>query len=166
MEQLEKALAHFQTLLEEQFKRLETLNKPKKDFTTMQTVTIGVCPGDGIGPMITAQAVRVLEHLLKDELAAGKIIIKHIEGLTIENRLALNQPVPDDVLAEIKACDVLLKGPTTTPNGGTMTSANVTLRRELDLYANVRPVFIPEQGIDWMFYREYRGRVCAGQQGY
>jgi len=166
MEQLEKALAHFQTLLEEQFKRLETLNKPKKDFTTMQTVTIGVCPGDGIGPMITAQAVRVLEHLLKDELAAGKIIIKHIEGLTIENRLALNQPVPDDVLAEIKACDVLLKGPTTTPNGGTMTSANVTLRRELDLYANVRPVFIPEQGIDWMFYRENtEGEYVLGSKG-
>ena len=166
MEQLEKALAHFRGLLEEQFKRLETMDKPKKNFAAMETVTIGVCPGDGIGPLITKQAVRVLEHLLKDELAAGKIVIKNIDGLTIENRLAVNQPVPDDVLAEIKTCDVLLKGPTTTPNGGTMTSANVTLRRELDLYANVRPVSIPEQGIDWMFYRENtEGEYVLGSKG-
>ncbi|MBQ5607648.1 MAG: isocitrate/isopropylmalate dehydrogenase family protein, partial [Oscillospiraceae bacterium] len=154
MEQMEKALAHFQALLDEQFKRLETIEKPKKDFASIETVTIGVCGGDGIGPIITAQAARLLEHLLKDEIAAGKVVIKNIEGLTIENRLATNQAVPADVLAEIKTCDVLLKGPTTTPNGGTMESANVTLRRELDLYANVRPVSIPEQGIDWMFYRE------------
>ena len=166
MEHMEKALAHFQALLEEQFKRLETMNKPRKDFATMQTVTIGVCGGDGIGPIITAQAARLLEHLLKDEIAAGKVVIKNIEGLTIENRLALNQAVPADVLAEIKTCDVLLKGPTTTPNGGTMESANVTLRRELDLYANVRPVSIPEQGIDWMFYRENtEGEYVLGSKG-
>lgn len=166
MEHMEKALAHFQALLEEQFKRLETMNKPRKDFATMQTVTIGVCGGDGIGPIITAQAARLLEHLLKDEIAAGKVVIKNIEGLTIENRLTLNQSVPADVLAEIKTCDVLLKGPTTTPNGGTMESANVTLRRELDLYANVRPVSIPEQGIDWMFYRENtEGEYVLGSKG-
>ena len=166
MEQLDKALNHFKTLLEDQFKRLETMNKPKKDFAAMDTITIGICPGDGIGPIITSQATRVLEHLLEEDIASGKILIKHIEGLTIENRLALNQPVPDGVLAEIKTCDVLLKGPTTTPNGGTMTSANVTLRRELDLYANVRPVCIPEQGIDWMFYRENtEGEYVLGSRG-
>ncbi len=166
MEYMEKALAHFQSLLEQQFKRLETLDKPKKDFATMDTITIGICPGDGIGPIITAQAVRILEHLLASDIASGKIVLKQIEGLTIENRLALNQPVPTDVLAEIKTCDVLLKGPTTTPNGGTMESANVTLRRELDLYANVRPVSIPEQGIDWMFYRENtEGEYVLGSKG-
>ena len=166
MEQMEKALAHFQAILEEQFARLKTMEKPKKDFSAMETVTIGVCGGDGIGPMITAQAARILEHLLRDEIAAGKVVMKNIEGLTIENRLAVNQAVPEDVLSQIKTCDVLLKGPTTTPNGGTMGSANVTLRRELDLYANVRPVSIPEQGIDWMFYRENtEGEYVLGSKG-
>ncbi len=166
MEDMQKALNHFQAILEEQFKRLETMEKPKKDFSAMETVTIGVCGGDGIGPVITAQAARILEHLLRNEIADGKVIIKNIEGLTIENRLAVNQAVPEDVLAQIKTCDVLLKGPTTTPNGGTMSSANVTLRRELDLYANVRPVSIPEQGIDWMFYRENtEGEYVLGSKG-
>ena len=74
--------------------------------------------------------------------------------------------MPADVLAEIKTCDVLLKGPTTTPMGGKMESANVTLRRELDLYANVRPVCIPEEGIDWIFYRENtEGEYVLGSRG-
>ena len=166
MEQMEKALVHFRTLLEEQFQRLETLNKPRKDFSAMEKITIGVCDGDGIGPIIMAQATRVLHHLLQKDIAAGKVEIKPIEGLTIENRLEKNEAVPADVLSQIKSCDVLLKGPTTTPNGGTMTSANVTLRRELDLYANVRPVSIPEQGIDWMFYRENtEGEYVLGSRG-
>ena len=166
MEQIEQALSHFKTLLEDQFKRLETMNKPKKDFASMDTITIGIAPGDGIGPIITQQAVRLMEHLLAKEIASGKIVIKQIEGLTIENRLALNQPVPADTLAQIKTCDVLLKGPTTTPNGGNMESANVTLRRELDLYANVRPVSIPAEGIDWMFYRENtEGEYVLGSRG-
>lgn len=166
MEHMEKALAHFQKLLEEQTKRLDTLNKPRKDFSAMESVTIGIVDGDGIGPIIMEQAVRVLKQLLQKELVTGKVVIKKIEGLTIENRLAKNQPVPTDVLEEIKTCDVLLKGPTTTPNGGTMESANVTLRRELDLYANVRPVSIPEQGIDWMFYRENtEGEYVLGSRG-
>ena len=163
---MEQALAHFKKLLEEQFKRLETLDKPRKDFSAMETVTIGIAPGDGIGPIIMAQTVRVLEHLLQKELASGKVVLKPITGLTIENRLALNQSVPADTLAQIKSCDVFLKGPTTTPKGGTMESANVTLRRELDLYANVRPVSIPEQGIDWMFYRENtEGEYVLGSKG-
>lgn len=166
MEQMEKALNHFKTLLEEQYKRLETMNKPKKDFASMDKITIGVCGGDGIGPIITDQAAKILAHLLKEDIAAGRVEIKNIEGLTIENRLEKNEAVPADVLAEIKTCDVLLKGPTTTPNGGTMTSANVTLRRELDLYANVRPVSIPELGIDWMFYRENtEGEYVLGSRG-
>ena len=74
--------------------------------------------------------------------------------------------MPEDVLAQTKQCDVLLKGPTTTPHGGTMESANVALRRELDLYANCRPVCVPEQGIDWMFYRENtEGEYVLGSRG-
>ncbi|MBQ2698549.1 MAG: isocitrate/isopropylmalate dehydrogenase family protein, partial [Firmicutes bacterium] len=136
MREVDIACEKFRVLLEEQLQRIAAINSEKTDFTTKEVVTIGIIDGDGIGPIIMSQAVRVLEKLLADEIAAGKIVLKHIEGLTIENRLALNQPVPADVLAEIKTCDVLLKGPTTTPMGGTMESANVTLRRELDLYAN------------------------------
>ena len=74
--------------------------------------------------------------------------------------------MPDDVLDEILACDVLLKGPTTTPMGGGLESANVKLRRALDLYANVRPVTIPEQGIDWTFFRENtEGEYALGSRG-
>ena len=163
---MEQAVSQFKKLLEEQLRRLETLEKPKKDFSAMEKVTVGIVPGDGIGPIITAQAVRVLEKLLKEEIAAGKVVLKPIEGLTIENRLALGQAVPAEVLTQIKACDVLLKGPTTTPNGGTLESANVTLRRELDLYANVRPVCVPEENIDWVFYRENtEGEYVLGSRG-
>ena len=163
---MEQALNHFKELLEDQLRRLETLDKPKKDFAKMETVTVGIVPGDGIGAVIVPQAVRVLNCLLKDEIACGRVVLKPIGGLTIENRLARNQSVPPEVLAEIKACDVLLKGPTTTPNGGTLESANVTLRRELDLYANVRPVKVPEEGIDWIFYRENtEGEYVLGSRG-
>lgn len=166
MSDIEMACESFRKILEEQIRRIENMNGEKTDFSTKKTVTIGVVDGDGIGPIITAQATRVLEKLLADEIAAGSIVLKQIEGLTIENRLACNQAVPDAVLAEIKTCDVLLKGPTTTPMGGTMGSANVTLRRELDLYANCRPVCIPEKNIDWMFYRENtEGEYVLGSRG-
>ncbi len=166
MKELDFACEHFRKLLEEQLHRIETMNAEKTDFSTKKVVTIGLIDGDGIGPIITTQAIRVLEKLLAEEIAAGTVVLKKIEGLTIENRLALNQPVPTDVLAEIKTCDVLLKGPTTTPMGGKMESANVSLRRELDLYANVRPVSIPEKNIDWMFFRENtEGEYVLGSKG-
>ena len=161
-----QACEAFRILLEEQQARIANMNTEKVDFSTKECVTVGLVDGDGIGPIIMAQARRVLEKLLADEIAAGRVILKNIEGLTIENRLALGKPVPEDVLAQIKACDVLLKGPTTTPMGGNMESANVTLRRELDLYANCRPVSIPEEGIDWMFYRENtEGEYVLGSRG-
>ncbi|MBQ7328488.1 MAG: isocitrate/isopropylmalate dehydrogenase family protein [Oscillospiraceae bacterium] len=163
---MEQTLKQFEILIKEQLRRLETLDKPKKDFLAMESVTVGIVPGDGIGAVIVPQAVRVLNHLLKDELADGRVVLRHIDGLTIENRLARNQSVPSEVLEEIKTCDVLLKGPTTTPNGGSMESANVTLRRELDLYANVRPVVVPEENIDWIFYRENtEGEYVLGSRG-
>ena len=160
------AINAFSVLLQEQLERIANMNCEKTDFTTKKCVTIGVIDGDGIGPIITAQATRVLKKLLADEVEAGSIVIKEIQGLTIENRLACNQPIPSDVLSEIKTCDVLLKGPTTTPHGGTMESANVAMRRELDLYANCRPVCVPEKNIDWMFYRENtEGEYVLGSRG-
>lgn len=163
-----ESCAHFEALLRAQIKRAEELeNAPQAvDYTKKDVITIGIVGGDGIGPIIVREAKRLLEDLLGAELKAGKIVLKEINGLTIENRLACGQSVPEDILAEIKSCDVLLKGPTTTPKGGTMESANVTLRRELDLYANVRPISVPEEGIDWIFYRENtEGEYVLGSKG-
>ncbi len=166
MIQIEEACAKFRTLLQEQCTRVANMKTEKVDFATKETVTIGLIDGDGIGPIIMGQAKKILQKLLADEIAAGKVILKEIQGLTIENRLALGKPVPEEVLAQIKTCDVLLKGPTTTPMGGKMESANVTLRRELDLYANVRPVTIPDEGIDWIFFRENtEGEYVLGSRG-
>ena len=168
MDYIDNAVNHYRALLEEQLARTERMENaaPAKDFTALQVVTIGVIDGDGIGPIISQQSTRVLEALLKDEIAAGSIVLKPIQGLTIENRLARGQAVPDDVLEAVKTCDVLLKGPTETPKGGTMGSANVGLRKALDLYANVRPVSVPEEGIDWTFFRENtEGEYVLGGQG-
>ena len=164
--QILSAMDAFSVLLRQQLERIDNMQTDKVDFSQKETVTIGVINGDGIGEIIVPQAKRVLEALLADEIQSGKVVVKQIQGLTIENRLALGESVPADVLADIKSCDVLLKGPTTTPMGGKMESANVTLRRELDLYANVRPVSIPEEGIDWMFYRENtEGEYVLGSRG-
>ena len=165
---IDAAVEQFRNLLSEQLARVEVLEKGAgaKDFATLPKVTIGVCGGDGIGPVIVDAARSVLEALLADEIDAGRVELVPIEGLTIENRMKLGKSVPKDSLAAIRQCDVLLKGPTTTPKGGTMESANVTLRRELDLYANVRPVSIPEEGCDWTFFRENtEGEYVLGSRG-
>lgn len=165
---IKKACEQFEALLREQLARAEKMkeNAGATDFASAKKIVVGIVDGDGIGPIIMKEAVKVAEKLLAAEIASGKIEIRKIEGLTIENRLAKNQAVPTEVLAALKECDVILKGPTTTPKGGTMESANVTLRRELDLYANVRPVCVPELGIDWTFYRENtEGEYVLGSRG-
>ena len=169
MEQyIKNATAQFEALLREQLARCEKMKEAAAptDFANAEKIVIGIVDGDGIGPIIMNEAVKAAEKLLADEIAAGKIELRRVEGLTIENRLTKNQAVPTEVLAALKECDVILKGPTTTPKGGTMESANVTLRRELDLYANVRPVSVPELGIDWTFYRENtEGEYVLGSRG-
>lgn len=165
---IDDAAEKFRSLLTEQLLRQERMESDAgaKDFASMKKIIIGIVPGDGIGPIIMEQAVRVLEKLLADDISSGRVELKHIDGLTLENRTAQNCAVPADVLSAIKSCDVLLKGPTTTPKGGTLESANVALRRELDLYANVRPVTVPEQGIDWCFFRENtEGEYALGSRG-
>ncbi|MBQ3052663.1 MAG: isocitrate/isopropylmalate dehydrogenase family protein [Clostridia bacterium] len=165
---VDNAVEQFRTILEEQIARqrkMETQNE-YTDYKKLDKIIIGVCGGDGIGPIISAESVRVLEFILKDEIKAGKVEIRTIEGLTIENRIAHNKAIPDDVLAEIKACNVILKAPTTTLKGGTLESANVAMRRELDLYANVRPVVVAEDNIDWTFFRENtEGEYVLGSRG-
>ncbi|MCI7145729.1 MAG: isocitrate/isopropylmalate family dehydrogenase [Clostridiales bacterium] len=163
---------HFEKIVKEQLARVEELKKAQEapDFSSMEKIVIGTIDGDGIGPVIMDSCRSVLESLLADEIASGRIELRRIEGLTIENRIARMETVPSDVLEEIKKCDLLLKGPTTTPGKGdgrpNLESANVTLRRELDLFANVRPVVIPEKNINWIFYRENtEGEYALGSKG-
>jgi len=169
---IKNATEKYEALLREQLERVERINANKEaiDYSKLDKIIIGVCGGDGIGPVITAASRRVLEHILKDEIAAGKVELRDIEGLTIENRAAVGKAIPDDVLEELKKCHVILKGPTTTPRAGdpwpNIESANVAMRRELDLFANVRPVKVPEKGIDWTFFRENtEGGYAVGSKG-
>ncbi|MBO4433393.1 MAG: isocitrate/isopropylmalate dehydrogenase family protein [Clostridia bacterium] len=165
---INEAVEQFRTLLTEQVARERKMEAEKSvtDYAKLSKIIIGICGGDGIGPIISAESKRLLEFLLKDEIAAGKIELRTIEGLTIENRIAQGKAIPEDVLAEIKACNVILKAPTTTLKGGTLESANVAMRRELDLYANVRPVCVPDENIDWTFFRENtEGEYVLGSRG-
>jgi isocitrate dehydrogenase (NAD+) len=164
---INRAKEHFGTILESQMRRMEQVKAAPGwiDYTAIKPIRIGVLGGDGIGPHIARDARRVLDFMLQDEVKNGEIAIHDIEGLTIENRAAKMKAIPDDVLAEIKKYHVTLKGPTTTPRKGdpwpNIESCNVALRKELDLFANVRPVRIPQQGIDWIFFRENTEDVYA-----
>ncbi|MCH7983860.1 MAG: isocitrate/isopropylmalate dehydrogenase family protein [Chloroflexi bacterium] len=169
---IERAKAHFGEILEQQISRIEAVKNEGDfiDYRSLDRIVIGIIGGDGIGPAITEVGHRVLRSLLKDEVDSGRVVFKIIEGLTIENRAKHMQAIPDEVLAEIKQCHVTLKGPTTTPEKGdgwpNIESANVGMRKALDLFANVRPVRVPSENIDWMFYRENTEDLYAlGSQG-
>ena len=169
---IESAKEHFGTVLEQQLARVERLKEEGDwvDYGSASPIIVGMLGGDGIGPTISAETQTVLEHLLRDQVSAGRVKFKVIDGLTIENRAAKLQSIPDDVMDEIKSCHVTLKGPTHTPERGdewpNIESANVSMRKELDLFANVRPVRIPNQDIDWTFFRENTEDLYAvGSQG-
>ena len=170
---LDEACEKFRAILEKQLQRVEDM-KSQGDFTdyaALETIKIGVCGGDGIGPIITKEAARVLEFMLSDLVEGGKVEFRVIDGLTIENRIACGKAIPDDVMAELKACDVILKGPTTTPQKGdgmpNIESANVAMRKALDLFANIRPVKVPEEGINWCIFRENtEGGYAVGSSGF
>ncbi|MDD1761743.1 MAG: isocitrate/isopropylmalate dehydrogenase family protein [Methanothrix sp.] len=172
-EAIEKAKDHFAKLLVEQLKRVDQIKSGEDwaDYSRLKPIIIGVVGGDGIGPYITKEAVRVLKYVLADEIKNGKVELRDIPGLDIESRVRVMKPLPEDVLLALKECHVILKGPLTTPKKGdkwpNLESANVSMRRELDLFANVRPVKVPEKGIDWIFYRENtEGEYVLGSKGY
>lgn len=168
---MKEYLTAFQHLIEEQQERLMTMSQePSIDFTAMDSISVGLIDGDGIGPIIMKETMKVLSVLLEKDLEKGKVQLVPIDGLTLENRLLQKETLPLEVLEKINQCQVLLKGPTTTPDnqesGFNLESANVALRRELDLYANVRPVSIPEKNINWIFYRENtEGEYVLGSKG-
>lgn len=170
---IQAAKERYGELLERQLKRVEGLKQEGDwtDFSGLDRLIIGVCGGDGIGPYICASAQKVMEALLEERIASGNIEIRQIDGLTIERRVEVMKAIPDDTLAELKRCHVILKGPTTTPKKGdpwpNIESANVAMRKELDLFANIRPVSVPELGIDWTFFRENtEGGYALGSDGY
>ena len=170
---LEDAARKFKAILRQQLIRVEDMKAQGDfvDYDALETIRIGVCGGDGIGPIISAEARRVLEFMLADLVETGKVEFVNIEGLTIENRIAHNKAIPDDVMAELKSCHIILKGPTTTPQKGSgmpnIESANVAMRKALDLFANIRPVKVPEQGINWTIFRENtEGGYAVGSSGF
>ena len=172
MEVIREAQARFGELIKSELERIERmkLDTEVTDFTKKEKIVLGIMPGDGIGPILMPQALRVVENLMAPELESGKLEIRIIEGMTIERRAALNQSLPDDVFEACKQCDVLVKGPMVTPRAGdpwpNLVSANSLLRRGLDLFAAVRPIRIPERGIDWTFFREnIEGEYILGNKG-
>ena len=171
-QQIKVAQEKLAELIRSDFARIDRMKADQEvtDFSKLETITIGVMPGDGIGPIIMEQALRVLNDLLAPEIASGRIKIRIIEGMTIERRAELNESLPEDVLAACKECNVLIKGPFVTPRAGdpwpNLVSANSLLRRNLELFAAVRPIKIPEKNIDWCFFREnIEGEYIWGNKG-
>lgn len=172
MSAISQAQEKFGELIQSEFERIERMKQDTevKDFSKLDKIIVGILPGDGIGPIIMEQAVRVIKALIPEEIASGKVELRQIEGMTIENRAARLQSLPDDVFEEIKKCDVIIKGPMVTPRAGdpwpNLVSANSLLRRGLELFAAVRPILIPDKGIDWTFFREnIEGEYIWGNKG-
>lgn len=172
MDAVMQAQEKFGELIRSEFERIERMkaNQEATDFGKLEKIVIGILPGDGIGPIIMKEALRVLNCLLASEIESGKVEIRQIEGMTIENRAAKLQSLPDEVFEEIKKCNVLLKGPMVTPRAGdpwpNLVSANSLLRRGLELFAAVRPIRIPDKNIDWTIFREnIEGEYIWGNKG-
>ena len=171
-EEIRAAQEKLAALIRSDFARIDRMKADEEvtDFSKLDKIVIGVMPGDGIGPLIMKQALRVLNTMLAPEIASGKIEIRIIEGMTIERRAELGESLPADVLEACKQCDVLIKGPFVTPRAGdpwpNLVSANSLLRRGLDLFAAVRPIKIPDKNIDWCFFREnIEGEYIWGNKG-
>ena len=171
--QLDAACEKFRAILEKQLVRVEDMKAQGEfvDYKSLDTLRIGVCGGDGIGPTITKEAERVLKFILEDEIKVGRVEFVTIDGLTIENRITCGKAIPDDVMGMLKSCHVILKGPTTTPQKGdgmpNIESANVAMRKALDLFANIRPVKVPSEGINWVIFRENtEGGYAVGSSGF
>jgi len=125
------------------------------------TQTVTLIPGDGTGPEVTGSVQEVFDALGVDiewEVAEAGETVMEEKGT----------PLPDEVLESIQRNKVALKGPLTTPVGTGFRSVNVALRKELDLYANVRPslslpgIDLPYKNIDLIVFRENTEDLYAG----
>ena len=127
-----------------------------------QTATL--IPGDGIGPDITRAVVRVLE-------AAGAELVWDEKPAGVSAVATHNTPLPQETIDSIRETRVALKGPLTTPSGVGFRSINVALRKEFDLYANVRPARTlvsggRYEGIDIVLIRENTEGLYSGVEHY
>lgn len=131
------------------------------------TYNITLIPGDGVGPEVTAAAVRAVE-------ATGIQVRWETVQMGQATQDSMGTPLPETALESIRRNRVALKGPLTTPVGSGFRSANVALRKALDLYACVRPcrtypgVPGPFRGIDLVIVRENTEDLYSGiefQQG-
>jgi isocitrate dehydrogenase (NAD+) len=125
---------------------------------------VTLIPGDGIGPAITEAVVRILE--------AADVDIewdRQLAGVAaLEER---HSPIPPETLESIRMNRVALKGPLTTPVGTGFRSINVALRKEFDLYSNVRPALsiVPGgryENIDLVLIRENTEGLYSGIEHY
>jgi isocitrate dehydrogenase (NAD+) len=123
--------------------------------------TITLIPGDGIGPEVTAAVVKILESAgFEAEWES------HVAGVLALERYG--STLPSALLDSILRNKVALKGPVTTPVGGGFASVNVGLRKALDLFANLRPVWtmptVPSryEGVDLVIVRENTEDLYAG----
>ncbi len=123
--------------------------------------TVTLIPGDGTGPEVTDSVKEVFEALGVDiewEIAEAGETVMEDEGT----------PLPESVLESIRRNKVAIKGPLTTPVGAGFRSVNVALRKELDLFANVRPslslpgIDTPYKDIDLIIFRENTEDLYAG----
>jgi isocitrate dehydrogenase (NAD+) len=125
----------------------------------MKTITL--LPGDGIGPEVTAAAIRVLE-------AAGARFEWESHAAGSDALARFGDPLPQDVIDSILKNGIALKGPVTTPVGKGFQSVNVRLRRTLELYANLRPILslpgVPSRfsDIDLIVVRENTEGLYSG----
>ncbi|MCL2504217.1 MAG: isocitrate/isopropylmalate dehydrogenase family protein [Coriobacteriia bacterium] len=123
--------------------------------------TVALIPGDGIGPEITSAMCRVVE-------ATGVDIEWEVAEAGAEVMDRFGTPLPNEVLESVRRNKVAIKGPITTPVGTGFRSVNVALRKELDLFACLRPAFsIPGSGaryddIDLVVVRENTEDLYAG----
>ncbi len=131
----------------------------------MGTYTVTLIPGDGIGPEITEATLRVIE-------AAGVRIDWEIHDAGLKGIEKYRDPLPPGVMESIERNRIVLKGPLTTPIGSGFRSINVALRKEFDLYANLRPaisfegVSTPWKDIDLVVIRENTEEFYAGIEHY
>lgn len=128
---------------------------------------VAVIPGDGVGPEVVEAALRVLRGLEEAYPRVGFDFVFVEAGMSRYERTGVQ--LGDEDLEAIKACRALLKGPTATPTGpGSYRSVAVTIRKALDLYANVRPFKTREgvdavhQGVDLIIVRENTEGLYAG----
>ncbi|MBS6951752.1 MAG: isocitrate/isopropylmalate dehydrogenase family protein [Enterocloster asparagiformis] len=169
---VESAKEKFGKLLESEAARIERMRNtgPAPDFSVVSPIIVGVIPGDGIGPIIMEQTLRVLRELIGDRIEKGTVDLRIIKGLSIDERVEKMQTLPLEALNALKECHVILKGPMTTPRPGDpwpyLPSAVAGIRRELELNVSLRPVVNPVKKIDWVMFREnIEGAYIWGSKG-